>query len=65
MKMQAVVEVVAETYEEEQFILRKFPSAVWVAPAGMNKGNVLFFLPYAQYAEIKKAIDEWNSKGES
>jgi len=55
MKYKAVIEVVAESYAEEQFILNRFPNATWIP----LKEKIIFYIPYLQHSEVKKAIEEW------
>ena len=42
MKYQRMIEIVTESYEEEQFILNKFPEACWYASG--PKVNTVFYL---------------------
>lgn len=61
MKHRAVIEVVTNSIEEEQFILNRFPDAVWVA---LKEEKTLFYIPYYQYNSVKKSVEEWNKKNE-
>ena len=58
MKMQAIIQIVAESYAEEQFIMNRFPGA-WFNP--ISPGRTAFYIPYPQYQEVKEAINEWEN----
>jgi hypothetical protein len=62
MKYKAVIEIITESYEEEQFILNRFPNSVWISPAGISNKKTLFYLPYQQYDEVKNTIEEWEKR---
>lgn len=55
MKYRAVVEVETNSIEEEQFVLNRFPSALWIALEKRTK----FYIPYHEYNEVKKTVNEW------
>ena len=61
MKHKAVIQITAESYAEQQYIMAKFPSAVWVT---LSEERTLFYVPYAEYNEVKKAINEWRANNE-
>lgn len=60
MKLRRVVEVVAFTNEEQQFILSRFPESVWFE----LDGNVRFYIDEEKIAELVDAVDEYHGKGE-
>jgi hypothetical protein len=55
MKHKAVVEVETKSIEEEQFVLNRFPGAIWVALGERTK----FYIPYVEYTVVKEMISEW------
>lgn len=55
MKHTSVIEVETNSLIEEQYILSKFPYAIWVAIGEKTK----FYIPYPEYAKVKKTISEW------
>ena len=55
MKMRAVLEVIAETYEEQQMVLTRFPNSYWNIT---NPPKAVFYIPYCQYEEVKKMMVE-------
>lgn len=55
MKMKSVIEVTTESYEEEQFLFRKFPNSWW----DIRGNQAVFYFQYLQYHEVKQAIEEW------
>ena len=61
MKQKSVIQISTESYEEEQFILTRFPSAVWIS---LKPGKTLFHLPFAQYNEVLTTIEEWEKQND-
>ena len=62
MKMRSAVQITAENNIEEQYILGKFPDAVWV-----NLGEKTnFYLPDTEVniTEIMEAITDWKERNE-
>ena len=60
MKQKAVIEVRTYTPAEEQFILKRFPGAIWIACGK----SVRFYIQYQEFNEVKKVIEEWENKNE-
>lgn len=58
MKHKQVIELVAETYEEEQFILNRFPDAYWY-PSNAQ-GNTVFYISVENKNDVEKVVDEYN-----
>ena len=61
MKMKSTIQVTTESDIEEQYILEKFPEAVWVNLTG----RTMFFLPENEgnRTEVEEAITEWEERG--
>lgn len=61
MKMKSTIQVITESNIEEQYILEKFPEAVWVNMTG----RTMFFLPdnEGNRTEVEAAIMEWEERG--
>lgn len=60
MRQRAVIEILAEDYDEEQFLLAKFPDSVWVK----LEGGTRFYIPSTRIKEIGQALREFkNVKG--
>jgi len=61
MKMKSTIQVTTESDIEEQYILEKFPEAVWVNLTG----RTMFFLPENEgnRTEVEEAITEWKERG--
>jgi len=57
MKHKKVIQVIAENYEEEQYMLNKFPEAWWIA--SQVRGKTTFTLPLAKEDLVHKAINEY------
>jgi len=55
MKHKKVIQVIAENYEEEQYILRKFPEAWW----DDRNGKMVFSIPLEQEAIVNEVISEY------
>jgi hypothetical protein len=55
MKQKEVIELKSESYMEEQFLLDRFPSAVW-----LNSGSsTTFYLLIEEKDSVMKAMKEW------
>jgi hypothetical protein len=50
-----VVEIIAETYEEQQFILEKFPGLWWE----MRGENTVFYTTEERLYEVNEAISQY------
>jgi len=55
MKKRQVIEIVTETYEEEQFIVSRFPEAWWECKGD----NIVFILPLNLELEVMEALEEF------
>jgi len=55
-----VVEIQAETYMEEQFILSRFPDSVWIP--GVRGIYATFYIPETKAKVIDHALNEWKVK---
>lgn len=62
MKQQLLVEITTESYDEQQFILSRFPEAYWYVTENTEKTK--FYLPEDRENEISEAIHEWNEVNE-
>lgn len=60
MKYKTVIEVITESYAEEQYILSKFPNASWIPYIE----KIIFYIPYSQYSEVVRALYEWKEQNE-
>jgi hypothetical protein len=58
MKHKLVIEIITESYEEEQYILMKFPESWWYS-ANPREGYTVFYLPAANEEKVQEAITEW------
>ena len=63
MKSRSVIELTAESYEEEQFLLNRFPRTAWIKLGE----EVRFYIPNEKLTDVAKALTEWklaeNKKG--
>jgi len=55
MKRRVVIELESESYMEEQFLLDKFPNAIWLNMGGQTK----FFMDIDEKEQVLEAITEW------
>jgi len=55
MKQKEVIELRSESYMEEQFLLDKFPGAVWLNLGG----STTFYLSIDEKDSVLKAMKEW------
>ncbi len=58
MKHKSVIEIETNSIVEEQFILKCFPHAIWIALGERTK----FYVPYQEYSVVEKVINEWENK---
>jgi hypothetical protein len=60
MKMKPVIQITSENNIEEQYLLERFPEAVWHHSGGLTR----FYLPDGEEyrSEIKVAITEWEER---
>jgi hypothetical protein len=58
MKTRSVIEVETSNIAEEQFLLNKFPGAIWIALGERTK----FYIPYAEYHVVQEMVDEWEKQ---
>jgi len=58
MKCRRVVEIITESYDEEQFIMEKFPGLWWEFRAT----NTIFYTTEDRLDEINEAINEFERK---
>ena len=55
MKRRLVIELESESYLEEQFLIDRFPDAVWMVQGGAT----LFFIGLDEKDRVLQAITEW------
>lgn len=62
MKMKEVIQITTENNIEEQYILEKFPEAVWFNLTGRTN----FYLPSSESykTEAEEVISEWEERNE-
>ncbi len=60
MKHKKAILVITENYEEEQYIMFKFPEAWW----DDRSGQVVFSMPLEKEEQVKEAIREYNEHKE-
>jgi len=58
MKYKTCYEVIAENYEEEQFLLHRFPGSIWF----ITDKHVKFFIPKQDKQKIIESIGEWKER---
>jgi len=56
MKSRSVIEIETETYEEEQFILNKFPRTAWIKLGEITR----FYVQNDQLTKVAKVLSEWS-----
>jgi hypothetical protein len=61
MRYRRVVEIETSTYAEQQFILNRFPQAVWIS---VEENKTRFYLPNEMYQKIIGVIKEWENRNE-
>jgi hypothetical protein len=62
MRLKSKLEIETEDYNEQQFILNRFPQAVWVV---IDENRTKFYIPYELYSEAKSTIKEWETKNDA
>jgi len=55
MKRKVVIELKSESYMEEQYLLDKFPDAIWLNLGGTTR----FYLDVNEKERVSEAITEW------
>ena len=55
MKYKTCYEVIADSYEEEQFIIKRFPEALWF----ITDSHVKIYIPKSAKNELVEAISQW------
>lgn len=59
MKLNQMIEIVTNNYEEQQFILDRFP-AVWWEVRSTNETR--FYVPKSRESEVHAAINEYKER---
>ena len=61
MKIKKAIKITTESYEEQQFILKRFPAAWWLEPEGLLDGKLItvFYLDSKYTNEATEAVREW------
>lgn len=57
MKSRIVIEVKGENYEEEQFLLSRFPRTAWLRMGEETR----FYVPQEKAEDVRLAITEWEA----
>ena len=55
MQFKKMIAINAENYQEEQFLLSKFPDAVWIN----LDGGTVFYVPEGMINEVLEVLREW------
>jgi len=58
MKVKRVVEVTTSSYQEEQFILSRFPESLWFPFYEKRK----FYIDEDRFQEVVDAVEEFNER---
>ena len=58
MKHKKVIQVIAENYQEEQFMLNRFPEAWW----DDRSGQMVFSISEDKEFEVQQAINEYKER---
>jgi len=58
MKYKMCYEVIADNYQEEQFLLSRFPDSIWF----ITESHVKFFIPKNKKQELIEAVGQWKEK---
>ena len=61
MKRKVVIQLESESYMEEQFLLDKFPDAVWLNISGSTK----FYIDIDEKERVLKAMTDWKELEEN
>lgn len=59
MKTRHMIEIETESYNEQQYILTKFPYAVWIT---LDENKTRFYISHRDSVQIQRAIMEWENK---
>ena len=59
MKYQRMVEIVTVTYEEQQFILNRFPDAWWYV---VDVNTTKFYVPVSKEHLVQEAYNDFREK---
>lgn len=62
MKFKKEISITTENYNEEQFILTRFPEAVWIAVGGKTGDGTIFYVPEKRINDVLEALSEWKEK---
>lgn len=60
MIVRNVIEIQAQTYVEEQFLLHRFPGVVWVS--GVRGEFATFYVPESKKTLVEKYLNEWKTQ---
>lgn len=55
MKVRHMIEITAETYNEEQEVLERFPDSIWIK---LNENRTKFYIKKDQDSEVRKFLVE-------
>lgn len=55
MKYKKIIEVTAESYEEEQYLLNKFSEEWW----DNRKGKIVFYVPESKMQYVEEVFNEY------
>jgi hypothetical protein len=58
MKFKKMIDIMAESYEEEQFLLVKFPEVWWDDRSGVTH----FYVEEMRINEVLEVLSEWNTQ---
>ncbi len=58
MKHKKVIQIIAETYYEEQYILLRFPEAWW----DDRSGETVFSIPLEQEEQVHEVMKEYKER---
>jgi hypothetical protein len=58
MRYRKCFEIETNTNEEQQFVLTKFPSSVWI----QLEDKIRFYIPHTYKDEVIQSILEWKEK---
>ena len=59
MKYTKIIKFTTESYEEEQFLLNRFPDAWWEQD---SSGNVVFYIPESEEKLAKEVLNEYEER---
>lgn len=58
MKHKTVIQITAESYEEEQYLLNKFPEAWW----DDRQGLTVFYIPTTKMDQVTEVVNEYKER---